>query len=150
VIQKSPSVRIPDSTVSRTRHSIKNDLRHADELAQNENGQYATSAAAHDGSNQSGAQSVAFWQEGDQGLGGRNPHRLAGHLTVRGNDGCAPDDRKVSPRKGRRRIRAHDERESQVLRRPDNVRSHGVRQQSKSDCPCSGKDFRRERQVNRR
>ncbi len=61
-----------------------------------------------------------------------------------------PDDRKVSPRKGRRRIRAHDERESQVLRRPDHVRSHGVRQQSKSDCPCSGKDFRRERQVNRR
>jgi hypothetical protein len=47
VIQKSPSVRIPDSTVSRTWHSIKNDLRHADELAQNENGQYATSAAAH-------------------------------------------------------------------------------------------------------
>ena len=39
--------RIPDSTVSRTWHSIKNDLRHADELAQNENGQYATSAAAH-------------------------------------------------------------------------------------------------------
>src|SRR3984893_14529521 len=41
---KSPSLRIPDSTVSRTWHSIKNDLRHADELAQNENGQYATSA----------------------------------------------------------------------------------------------------------
>src|ERR1700720_3650742 len=44
---KSASVRIPDSTVSRTWHSIKNDLRHADELAQNENGQYATSAAAY-------------------------------------------------------------------------------------------------------
>gem|GEM_PF-6400626 len=44
---KSPSLRIPDSTVSRTWHSIKNDLRHADELAQNENGQYATGAAAH-------------------------------------------------------------------------------------------------------
>jgi hypothetical protein len=43
---KSPSLRIPDSTVSRTWHSIKNDLRHANELAQNENGQYATSAAA--------------------------------------------------------------------------------------------------------
>jgi hypothetical protein len=39
--------RTPGSTVSRTWHSIKNDLRHADELAQNENGQYATSAAAH-------------------------------------------------------------------------------------------------------
>jgi hypothetical protein len=39
--------RIPDSTVSRTWHSIKNDLRHADELAQSENGQYTTSAAAH-------------------------------------------------------------------------------------------------------
>src|ERR1700730_17422869 len=44
---KSPSLRIPDSTVSRTWHSIKNDLRHADELAENENGQYATSPAAH-------------------------------------------------------------------------------------------------------
>src|SRR5580704_11989287 len=41
---KSSSLRIPDSTVSRTWHSIKNDLRHADELAQNENGQYAASA----------------------------------------------------------------------------------------------------------
>jgi hypothetical protein len=44
---KFASLRTPDSTVSRTWHSIKNDLRHADELAQNENGQYATSAAAH-------------------------------------------------------------------------------------------------------
>ena len=44
---KSASLRILDSTVSRTWHSIKNHLRHADELAQNENGQYATSAAAH-------------------------------------------------------------------------------------------------------
>jgi len=44
---KSASLGTPDSTVSRTWHSIKNDLRHADELAQNENGQYATSAAAH-------------------------------------------------------------------------------------------------------
>ena len=43
---KFASLRTPDSTVSRTWHSIKNDLRHADELAQNENGQYATSAAA--------------------------------------------------------------------------------------------------------
>src|SRR5260370_74506 len=44
---KSPSLRIPDSTASRTWRSIKNDLRHADDLAQNENGQYATSATAH-------------------------------------------------------------------------------------------------------
>jgi D-arabinose 1-dehydrogenase-like Zn-dependent alcohol dehydrogenase len=48
-------------------------LRHADELAQNENGQYATSAAAHDGSNRSGAQSVAFWQKGVKGWAGGIP-----------------------------------------------------------------------------
>jgi hypothetical protein len=44
---KSDSLRIPDSTVSRTWRQSRMTLRHADELAKNENGQYATSAAAH-------------------------------------------------------------------------------------------------------
>jgi D-arabinose 1-dehydrogenase-like Zn-dependent alcohol dehydrogenase len=45
---------------------------------------------------------LAFRQKGHQGMGGWHPHQLAGHPTVRGNDGCAPDDRKVPAREGRR------------------------------------------------
>jgi D-arabinose 1-dehydrogenase-like Zn-dependent alcohol dehydrogenase len=57
------------------------------------------------------------------GLALRNPHGFGGHAALRGNDRRAAHDRRVSSRESRGRLRAYDERESRIPRRPHHVTS---------------------------
>jgi D-arabinose 1-dehydrogenase-like Zn-dependent alcohol dehydrogenase len=77
-----------------------------------------------DGSDRSDAGSVDLRQPERSGLGVGNPDRLGGYAAVCRANGRAADDRAVSAGEGGRRVRADDEREGGVSRRPDDV---GVR-----------------------
>ena len=90
-------MRIPDSTVSRTWHSIKNDLRHADELAQNENGQYATSAVATMDPIKVAPNQLLFGKKGIKGWAGGIPTDSQDTLLFAEMTGVRPMIGKVSP-----------------------------------------------------
>src|SRR5438094_9067859 len=67
------------------------------------------------------ARSVDLRNAEHSGLGVGNSDRFGGYATICGADGRATDDREVSAGASGRSVRADDEREGAVSRRPDDV-----------------------------